>query len=127
MEYGFTRTVHLPYEAAVKRVTEELKNQGFGVLTTIDVKETLKQKLNIEFTRYVILGACNPPLAHRALEVEMNIGLLLPCNIIVYEKEGKTVVGAFDPMMMVPLVGKPELATIAAEVKKKLESVLASI
>ncbi len=127
MEYGFTRTVDLPYEAAVQRVTEELKNQGFGVLTTIDVKETLKQKLNIDFTRYVILGACNPPLAHRALDVEMNIGLLLPCNVIVYEKEGKTVVGAFDPMMMVPLVGKPEMASIAADVKKRLEAVLANI
>ena len=127
MEYGFTRTVNLPFEAAVQRVTEELKNQGFGVLTTIDVQETLKQKLNVEFTRYVILGACNPPLAHRALEVEMNIGLLLPCNVIVYEKEGKTVVGAFDPMMMVPLVGKPEMAAIAADVKKRLEAVLAKI
>lgn len=127
MEYGFTRTVELPYETAVQRVTEELKNQGFGVLTTIDVKETLKQKLNVEFSRYVILGACNPPLAHRALEVEMNIGLLLPCNVIVYEKEGKTVVGAFDPMMMVPLVGKPEMASIAADVKKRLEVVLAKI
>jgi uncharacterized protein (DUF302 family) len=127
MEYGFTRTVNLPFEAAVQRVTEELKNQGFGVLTTIDVQETLKQKLNVEFTRYVILGACNPPLAHRALEVEMNIGLLLPCNVIVYEKEGKTVVGAFDPMTMVPLVGKPEMAAIAADVKKRLEAVLAKI
>jgi uncharacterized protein (DUF302 family) len=127
MEYGFTRTVNLPYEAAVQRVTEELRNQGFGVLTTIDVKETLKQKLNVEFTKYVILGACNPPLAHRALEVEMNIGLLLPCNVIVYEKEGKTVVGAFDPLMMVPLVGKAALESIAAEVKQRLEAVLAKI
>ena len=127
MEYGFTRTVDLPYEAAVQRVTEELRSQGFGVLTTIDVKETLKQKLNIEFTRYVILGACNPPLAHRALEVEMNIGLLLPCNVIVYETGGKTVVGVFDPMLMVPLVGKKELETIAAEVKQRLEAVLASL
>lgn len=127
MEYGFTRTVDLPYEAAVQRVTEELRNQGFGVLTTIDVKETLKQKLNVEFTKYVILGACNPPLAHRALEVEMNIGLLLPCNVIVYEKGGNTVVGAFDPMMMVPLIGKPEMASIAADVKKRLEAVLANI
>lgn len=127
MEYGFTRTVSLPFDAAVKRVTEELKNQGFGVLTSIDVKETLKQKLNVEFTKYVILGACNPPLAHRAFDVEMNIGLLLPCNVIVYEQEGKTIVGAFDPMMMVLLVGKAELAAIAAEVKQKLEAVLASI
>jgi uncharacterized protein (DUF302 family) len=127
MQYGFTRTVNLPYEAAVQRVTEELRKQGFGVLTTIDVKETLKQKLNVEFTKYMILGACNPPLAHRALEVEMNIGLLLPCNVIVYEKEGKTVVGAFDPLMMVPLVGKKEMETIAADVKQRLEAVLANI
>ena len=127
MEYGFTRTVDLPYEAAVQRVTEELKKQGFGVLTTIDVKETLKQKLNVEFAKYVILGACNPPLAHGALEVEMNIGLLLPCNVIVYEKEGKTVVGAFDPMTMVPLVGKKALQAIAADVKQRLEKVLANI
>jgi len=127
MEYGFTRTVNLPYETAVQRVTEELRNQGFGVLTTIDVKETLKQKLDLEFTKYVILGACNPPLAHRALEVELNIGLLLPCNVIIYEKDGETVVGAFDPMMMVPLVGKADLGVIAAEVKQKLEAVLANI
>jgi uncharacterized protein (DUF302 family) len=127
MQYGFTRTVNLPYEAAVQRVTEELRKQGFGVLTTIDVKETLKQKLNVEFTKYVILGACNPPLAHRALEVEMNIGLLLPCNVIVYEKEGKTVIGAFDPLTMVPLVGKEELEPIAADVRQRLEAVLANI
>ncbi len=127
MDYGFTRTVNLPYDTAVKRVTEELKNQGFGVLTTIDVKETLKQKLKVEFTKYVILGACNPPLAHRALEAEMNIGLLLPCNVIVYEKNGKTVIGAFDPLMMVPLVGKADLGEIAAEIKQKLEAVLANI
>jgi uncharacterized protein (DUF302 family) len=127
LQYGFTRTLSLPFETAVQRATEELKAQGFGVLTTIDVKETLKKKLNVEFTKYVILGACNPPLAHRALGVDMNIGLLLPCNVIVYEKNGKTVVGAFDPMMMVPLVGKAELGTIAAEVRKKLESVLAAL
>lgn len=127
MQYGFTRTVNLPFDAAVKRVTDELKTQGFGVLTSIDVKETLKQKLNVEFTKYVILGACNPPLAHRALGVEMNIGLLLPCNVIVYESEGKTVVGAFDPMMMVPLVGKAELGVIAADVRQRLEAVLAAV
>jgi uncharacterized protein (DUF302 family) len=127
MQYGFSRKVNLPYETAVQRVTDELKKQGFGVLTTIDVKETLKKKLNVEFPKYVILGACNPPLAHRALGIEMNIGLLLPCNVIVYEKEGETVVGAFDPLMMVPLVGKPELEAVAADVKRRLEAVLAGI
>ncbi|HUI64146.1 MAG TPA: DUF302 domain-containing protein [Bacteroidota bacterium] len=127
MRYGFSRAVDLPYEAAVRRVTEQLKAHGFGVLTTIDVKETLKQKLNAEFTKYVILGACNPSLAYQALQVEMDIGLLLPCNLIVYEKAGKTVLGAFDPLIMVPLVDKPELAKIAADVKQRLQSVLESI
>jgi len=127
VKYGFTRTVPLSYDRAVERVTEELKKEGFGVLTTIDVKATLKQKLDVEFPRYVILGACNPPLAHRALQAETDIGLLLPCNVIVYEKEGTTVVGAFDPMTMVPLVEKPGLEPIAREVRKKLETALAAL
>ena len=127
VKYGFTRTVNLPYDAAIQRVTEELRKQGFGVLTSIDVKETMKQKLGVEFTKYAILGACNPPLAHQALEAEKNIGLLLPCNVIVYEHEGQTVVGAIDPMMMVPLVGKAELESVAAEVKKRLETVIAAL
>ena len=127
MKYGFTRNVPLPYDRAVERVTEELKKQGFGVLTSIDVKATLKQKLDVEFPRYVILGACNPPLAHKALQAETDIGLLLPCNVIVYEKEGTTVVGAFDPMTMVPLVDKPGLEPIAREVRTKLETALAAI
>ena len=127
MKYGLTRTVPLSYDRAVERVTEELKKEGFGVLTTIDVKATLKQKLDVEFPRYIILGACNPPLAHRALQAETDIGLLLPCNVIVYEKEGITVVGAFDPMTMVPLVEKPGLEPIAREVRKKLETALAAL
>jgi len=127
VKYGLTRTVPLSYDRAVERVTEELKKEGFGVLTTIDVKATLKQKLDVEFPRYIILGACNPPLAHRALQAETDIGLLLPCNVIVYEKEGITVVGAFDPMTMVPLVEKPGLEPIAREVRKKLETALAAL
>lgn len=127
MEYGFSRTVDLTYEAAIQRVTEELKKEGFGVLTTIDVKETLKQKINVDFTKYVILGACNPPLAHKSLQTEEQIGLLLPCNVIVYEKEGKTIVAAFDPMLMVSVIGKEEMRPIAEEVKRKLETVLKSI
>jgi len=127
MQYGFSRTVDLSYDAAVARVTEELKKEGFGVLTTIDVKETLKQKLNIDFTKYVILGACNPPLAHRALQTEEQVGLLLPCNVIVYEKQGKTVVAAFDPMLMATVIGTEEMTPIAAEVKRKLEVVLKSV
>jgi uncharacterized protein (DUF302 family) len=127
MQYGFSRTVDLSYDAAVARVTEELKKEGFGVLTTIDVKATLKQKINVDFTRYLILGACNPPLAHKALLAEEQIGLLLPCNVIVYEKEGKTVVAAFDPMLMVSVIGKEEMRPIATEVKRKLESVLRNV
>ncbi len=127
MQYGFSRTVDLSYDAAVARVTEELKKEGFGVLTTIDVKATLKQKINVDFTRYVILGACNPPLAHKALLAEEQIGLLLPCNVIVYEKERKTVVAVFDPMLMVSVIGKEEMRPIATEVKRKLEAVLRNV
>lgn len=127
MQYGFSRTVDLSYDAAVARVTEELKKEGFGVLTTIDVKATLKQKINVDFTRYVILGACNPPLAHKALLAEEQIGLLLPCNVIVYEKEMKTVVAVFDPMLMVSVIGKEEMRPIATEVKRKLEAVLRNV
>jgi uncharacterized protein (DUF302 family) len=124
MEYGFTREVSLTYDQALARTAEELRKEGFGILTTIDVRETLKQKLGVEFGRYMILGACNPPLAHRALMAEERIGMLLPCNVIVYEKEGKTVVGAFDPMLMVQVVGNPAIQPIAAEVKEKLKRVL---
>jgi uncharacterized protein (DUF302 family) len=127
MQYGFSRVVEYAFDVAVARVTEELKKEGFGVLTTIDVKETLKQKLNVDFTKYIILGACNPPLAHRALQAEEEIGLLLPCNVIVYEKEGKTVVAAFDPMLMVSVIEKEEMRPIAAEVKRKLETVLKNL
>jgi uncharacterized protein (DUF302 family) len=127
MLYGFSRVVDLPYDRAVARVTEELYKEGFGVLTTIDVQETLKRKLGVEFTRYVILGACNPPLAYRALQTEEQIGLLLPCNVIVYEKEGQTVVGAFDPMVMAILLEREEIRPIADEVKRKLERVVAAV
>ena len=127
MEYGFSRTVDMSYETAIQRVTEELKKEGFGVLTTIDVKETLKQKINVDFNKYVILGACNPPLAHKSLLAEEQIGLLLPCNVIVYEKEGKTIVAAFDPMLMVRVIEKEEMRPIAAEVKRKLEAVIKNV
>jgi uncharacterized protein (DUF302 family) len=127
MQYGFSRVVSHSYDRAVERVTEELQKEGFGVLTTIDVRETLKKKLGVDFKRYVILGACNPPLAYRALQAEEQIGLLLPCNVIVYEKGGQTVVGAFDPMMMAVVLEKEEMRPIAEEVKRKLERVLAAI
>lgn len=127
MQYGISRVVDHSYDRAVERVTEELQKEGFGVLTTIDVKETFRKKLGIDFPRYVILGACNPPFAHRALEAEEQIGLLLPCNVIVYEKEGTTVVAAFDPMMMALVLEKEAIRPIADEVRKKLERVVAAV
>jgi len=127
MKYGFAKTVAMPYEQAIERVTEELKKEGFGVLTTIDVKETLKKKLDVDFKKYMILGACNPPFAYRALQTEEEIGLLLPCNVIVYEKEGKTVVSAFDPMVMTTVMGDDRIRPVAEEVKRRLERVIAGV
>jgi uncharacterized protein (DUF302 family) len=127
MQYGMSKTVGLTYEQAVEKVTAELKKEGFGVLTTIDVKETLRAKLNVEFPRYVILGACNPPFAHKALQAEEQIGLLLPCNVIVYEKAGETVVAAFDPMVMTAVMDNPSMHPIAKEVKERLDRVIAAM
>ncbi len=124
IQYGFSKTTDLSYEAAVEKVTEELRNEGFGVLTTIDVKETLKKKLDVDFKKYVILGACNPPFAHQALNAEEEIGLLLPCNVIVYEKEGKSVVAAFDPMIMTKVLDNPKVQPIADEAQKRLKRVI---
>jgi len=127
MGYGFSRTVNLSYDQAVEKVTEELKKEGFGVLTTIDVKETLKKKLNVDFRRYIILGACNPPFAYKSLQAEEEIGLLLPCNVVVYEKGDKTVVSAFDPMVMMKIVDNPAVKTVAEEVQSRLKRVIASL
>jgi uncharacterized protein (DUF302 family) len=126
MNYGFSKTVSLPYEQAIEKVTEELKKEGFGVLTTIDVRDTFKKKLDVDFNKYVILGACNPPFAHKALVAEEQIGLLLPCNVIVYEKNGRTVVAAFDPMVMASLVENEALKSIAEEVTARLQRVINS-
>jgi uncharacterized protein (DUF302 family) len=127
MKYGISRQVPYSYEKAVERVTEELKKEGFGVLTTIDVKATLKQKLNVDFDKYVILGACNPPFAYQALQAEEDVGLLLPCNVIVHEKEGKTTVGAFDPMTIAQLSENKKLREIAKDVEKKIRKVLEAL
>ncbi len=124
MKYGFSKTVSLPYEQAIEKITDELKKEGFGVLTEIDVKETLKKKLNVDFKKYKILGACNPPIAHKALQFEEELGLLLPCNVIVYEKEGKSVVSVFNPMIMTQLLDSKEMESIAEEVKGKLLAAL---
>ncbi len=127
MQYGVSRVVPHSYDVALERVTEELKKEGFGVLTSIDVRETLKKKLGVDFPRYMILGACNPPFAHRALLAEEQIGLLLPCNVIVYEKGDQVVVAAFDPMAMALILEGGEIRPIAEEVKVKLERVIARV
>ena len=122
--------VHLDasYEAAVEQVTAALKEQGFGVLTEIDFKATMKKKLDVDFQKYVILGACNPPLAHRALSAEPAIGLLLPCNVIVYEDEaGGSVVSLVDPIAMLGFVDNPALAPVAQEARTRLEKVAAAL
>jgi len=127
-KYGMGVEVHLPYDVAVARVTDALKAEGFGVLTTIDVQATLKQKLDLEFRKYVILGACNPPLASRALAAELEIGLLLPCNVIVYELEpGRSAVSAMAPLPAMGIVGNPTLKDVAAEADAKLRRALSSL
>lgn len=127
MKYGISKVVDLSYEEAVNKVTEELKKEGFGVLTAIDVKETLKKKLNVDFDKYIILGACNPPYAYKALQAEYELGLILPCNVIVYEKDGKVTVSAFDPMVMSQMIDNPKLKEIAVEVREKLERVIQNV
>jgi uncharacterized protein (DUF302 family) len=128
-KYGFGITVELPYEQAVARTREALAGEGFGVLTEIDVAATLRQKIGVEFRPYIILGACNPPLAHRALTAERDIGLLLPCNVIVYagDREGTSVVAAMDPEAALALTENEAVAPLAAEVKGRLERVLGAV
>jgi uncharacterized protein (DUF302 family) len=122
-DYSLHVQLDLPYEQAVEKVTGALKEEGFGVLTKIDVKATLEKKLDTNFRKYVILGACNPPLAHRALSTELEIGLLLPCNIIVYEEDGGSVVSIVDPISMLGVVESPELEPVASEARTRLERV----
>lgn len=127
MQYGFSKITGYGFEQAIEKVTEELKKEGFGVLTSIDVKETLKKKINVDFKKYTILGACNPPLAYQALQAEEELGLLLPCNVIVYEKNDKTIVSVFDPNIMAYLIDNPQMKPVAEEVKSKLKRVLEAV
>lgn len=126
-ELGFQTRLPLGYEAAIEKVTEALKTEGFGVLTSIDVKETMKKKLDVDFRRYAILGACNPPLAHRALSARPEVGLLLPCNVIVYEEAEGMVVNIVDPLTMFQFVDAPELESVAAEARQRLQRVAAAL
>ena len=126
--YGIQIRVDLTYDEAIEKITAALKEEGFGVLTEIDVKTTMKKKLDEDFRRYVILGACNPQLAHRALTAELEIGLLLPCNVVVYEAEdGGTVVAAMDPGIMVRVTDNPDLPAIATEARERIERALRSL
>jgi uncharacterized protein (DUF302 family) len=125
MAYYYTKTTTLTYEDALRRVQDELKSEGFGVITEIDVKETLKEKLNVDFRKYKILGACNPAFAHQALQVESRIGTMLPCNVIVQELEdGRVEVSAINPLESMKTVGNPALQHIGSQVAARLESII---
>jgi uncharacterized protein (DUF302 family) len=127
LRYGYVRPVDLPFAEAVRKTEGALKNEGFGVLCQIDIQAKLKEKLDIDFPRYVILGACNPALARRALEQEINLGLLLPCNVAVYEQEGRVRVAAVDAEKMLSVVGNPAMEPLAREVNEKLRRVVDTV
>jgi len=128
MDYYFSNVLTASYEEAVQAVREALKAEGFGILTEIDVKATLKEKLDADFRKYIILGACNPPFAYRALQAESNVGLLLPCNVVVQEKgDGVVEVSAIDPVAAMQVVDNDELASIAFEIREKLRQVLRNL
>ncbi|HAU0827407.1 TPA: DUF302 domain-containing protein [Legionella pneumophila] len=128
IKYGFGKEVLYSFDDAIKKVTEELQKEGFGVLTNIDVSATLKKKLNKDMPPYQILGACNPQFAHHALEKEPSIGLLLPCNVVVRQDDiGKVHIEFMDPKSVLELVGNPEINLVAGEVRQKLERVLSAL
>ncbi len=123
-EYGYVASVGLAFEDAVERLEAGLKAEGFGVLSKIDIQAKLKEKLGVDFPRYVILGACHAPLAYRALQEEINLGLLLPCNAVVYERDGQVWIGAVDAARMLSVVGNPAMEPMAEEVNQKLRRVV---
>ena len=125
--YAITRTVEGSHAAAVERVTAALKEEGFGILTTIDVQATLKAKLDRDVEPYVILGACNPGLASRGLDLEPDLGVLLPCNVVVREQGGKVIVAAMEPLAALRLAGNPELVPLAGEARERIERAVRSL
>ncbi len=127
MNYNYKREVKLSYEAAVIKVTAELKKEGFGIPSQIDVQALLKEKLNVDFDKYVILGACNPPFAYQALQVEPDIGLMMPCNVIIYERAGKTIIAGILPTLSMSMVGNEKLRVIAEQVEQKLKKVIDNV
>ena len=127
MNYGYKKQTNHSFEDAVIKIKEELQNEGFGILTEIDVKDTMKKKLNLNYENYVILGACNPTLANKALGAEKEIGLLLPCNVIVYEEGGEVFVSAILPVVMMGMIGNPTLDEIAETAEAKLKRVIDNV
>ncbi len=127
INYGFSKELELPFAKGVETVTEALKKEGFGILSRIDVKEKFREKLGIDFKEYVILGACSPANAHKAILAEENIGLMLPCNVIVYEKDGKTVVSMVKPTQAMGLIKNDKLTPIALEVEAMLKRAFESL
>ena len=127
IEYGYVREVPLGFEEAVSKMEAALKTEGFGVLCQIDIQAKLKEKLGVEFPRYMILGACNPPAAYQALQEEINLGLLLPCNAVVYEKDGSVYVGVVDAAKMLSVVGNPAMEGMARQINEKLRKAVDSI
>lgn len=127
VDYGMVTLLGASYEDAIAKVTAALKEEGFGILSEIDVKATMKEKLDLDFPKYVILGACNPKFAHQALTIEPQLGLLLPCNVIVYEDEGGTTVSIVDPAQMMSVASNPALEPVAAEVRERLQRVVAAL
>lgn len=127
MQFGFSKITDYSFEQAIEKITEELKKEGFGILSSIDFKDTFNKKLSVDYKKYIVLGACNPPLAHKALQADEEVGLFLPCNIAVYEKDGKTNISVFDPLFITTVIDNPQIKSVAEEVKKKLERVLETV
>ncbi len=127
INYGFTKEVDLPFEEVIVKVAEELKKEGFGILTKIDVREKFKEKLGINFKKYVILGACNPASAHKAILAEENIGLMLPCNVIIYEKENRTTISIIKPTVAMHMIDNKDLKEVAGIIETKLKQVMDAI